>query len=175
MTDLVNKMASYGSVYSKKYLKMRLQEHYGDSLIITTESGKDDIVTMREKQTKIIREVFESNDYKSDDDRKKAILEAAVRLLRSDIKKLVPKIGDVYPAIDELNLPSMLAYIPESLTLFCRSLFVGTKTDCKVAAIGQAIIQAVRPVATLPHTTSLDTKTWSKFCTRWDLRFHTQK
>ena len=45
---------------------------------------------------------------------------------------------------------SLLLYLPESLRLLCSKLFVGTKTEKKelrIAAIGQSIIQAIRPRA----------------------------
>jgi len=36
-------------------------------------------------------------------------------------------------------------YLPQTLQLLLSNLFVGKNTDTKVAAIGQAIMQATRP------------------------------
>ena len=150
IADLQNKMLEFGAQYSKKHLLRRLMDFYGDSLVTISETGKETIITRRERQDTIIRECFEagvgSTSYM---EKKKAILDAAVRLLKSDIKQHVPNIGDEYPDIQDLTLESMINYLPESVTSFCRSLFVGRDTDRKVAAIGQALVQAVRPVASM--------------------------
>lgn len=52
---------------------------------------------------------------------------------------------DQYPSSKSLKLDSALGYLPPSLRTMLNSLFVGIDKDEKVASIGQAIIQAVRP------------------------------
>ena len=58
-------------------------------------------------------------------------------------------VKDQYPTTEELKLQAALDYIPESLRSVLTALFVGKDTQKKVASIGHAIIQAVRPRAVL--------------------------
>ena len=55
--------------------------------------------------------------------KKRAIIETAARLIKSDIKTNVPSVTNEYPSIETLKLDSGLTF----------------------ASIGQAMIQAVRP------------------------------
>jgi len=54
-----------------------------------------------------------------------------------------------YPSSQDLQLDSALAFIPTSLLTALDTLFAGKDTRRKVTAVGQAIIQAVRPRAVL--------------------------
>jgi hypothetical protein len=55
---------------------------------------------------------------------------------------------NIYPCGDEVSsTEDALKYVPNLLEQFLRSLFVGKDIDLKVAAIAQAMIQAIRPRA----------------------------
>ena len=54
-----------------------------------------------------------------------------------------------YPSSDDLKLDSALSFIPTSLRTLLETLFIGKDTGCKVAAVGHAIIQAVRARAVI--------------------------
>ena len=52
----------------------------------------------------------------------------------------------MYPDCDQMSsTDEAMAFLPESLRTFLEQLFVGKNIDKKVASIGQAIMQAVRP------------------------------
>ena len=132
--------------YGNQYLKSQLKERYGNCIYIAEGEGLDDIVTMREKTSHILRSYFNSAKEKGDEEsQKRAVLEAAARLIKSDIKTNVPTVKDQYPTTEERKLKAALDYIPESLRSVLTALFVGKDTQKKVASIGHAIIQAVRP------------------------------
>ena len=132
--------------YGNQYLKSQLKERYGNCIYIAEGEGLDDIVTMREKTSHILRSYFNSTKEKGDEEsQKRAVLEAAARLIKSDIKTNVPTVKDQYPTTEERKLQAALDYIPESLRSVLTALFVGKDTQKKVASIGHAIIQAVRP------------------------------
>ena len=80
---------------------------------------------------------------------KRAIIEAAAKLIKSEIKTIIEQLKDVYPQTDELSLESSLWHIPPSLRCMIQQLFIGKDTRRKQASIGQAIVQAVRPRAVL--------------------------
>ena len=60
-----------------------------------------------------------------------------------------PACNSDYPTADDLKLDSALGFLPETLRYMLKYLFVGKDTQHKVASIGQAIVQAVRPRAVI--------------------------
>ena len=152
ISELVRKMGEYlleeGSMpYSSYYLKQKLKEHYSDSIYIAEGEGLQDIVTMREKTAKILRVFFQNAKCGDDESQKRAIISTAAKLLKSDIKSCIPSVTYQYPSAQTLKLDTALDYLPISLRSMLAELFVGTDKDEKIAAIGQTIIQAVRPRA----------------------------
>ena len=150
ISDLTSTMMEFSELdiqpYSKRYLKAQLQKEYGNSIYISESDGVHDIVTMREKTSDILRSYYNNRKKEGDEEsQKKEILEAAARILKSDIKTSVPPVGDFYATPDMMDVESATAYIPETLQTFLNSLFVGDSVHQKIASIGHAIIQAVRP------------------------------
>ena len=149
---LLTKMEEYfeDSVpYGKQYLKSKLLEHYGDSLFLAESCGQQDIMTFREKTSLILRDYFNMPNKNDNEAHKRAIIEAAAKLIKSEIKTIIEPLKDVYPQTDELSLESSLWYIPPSLRCMLQQLFIGKDTRRKQESIGQAIVQAVRPRAVL--------------------------
>ncbi len=155
ISDLRGKMNEFltdkdSHPYGNCYLKVKLKEQYGESIYIAEGEGLDDIVTMREKTSQILQSYFKCTNQDGDEEsQKRAILETAARLIKSDIKINVPSNTKEYPSTDALRLDSALAFIPDTLSSFLNSLFTGKDILRKVASIGKAIIQAVRPRAVL--------------------------
>ena len=51
-----------------------------------------------------------------------------------------------YPSVNDINsIDKNVDFIPISLRIFLRKLFLEKNSDTKIASIGQAIIQATRP------------------------------
>ena len=136
--------------YSNRWLKKKLKDHFNDSIYISEVEGCPDLVTLREKTSEILRSHFKSTERDLDEEsQKRIIIETAARLLKSDIISNVLSETNLYPSTESLSLNSSLEYIPSSLKLLLDNLFVGKSTERKVASIGQAIIQSVRPRAVL--------------------------
>ena len=71
---------------------------------------------------------------------KKKIIEAASKLIKSDIKG-VSASREINPGSADMNYPQKgVELLPESLNLLLRDVFVGKCTDVKIAAVGQDII-----------------------------------
>lgn len=152
VSELVCKMGHFlteeGSVaYGSYYLKQKLKERYGDSIYIAEGEGLQDIVTMREQTGKILRTYFKNAKSGDEENQKRAVIETAAKLIKGDIKRNIPSVGDQYPSSQSLQLGAALDYLPTSLRTMLSQLFVGTDKQEKVAAIGHAVIQAVRPRA----------------------------
>ncbi|KAG7156758.1 hypothetical protein Hamer_G006773 [Homarus americanus] len=130
--------------YGNQYLKGQLKEQYGDNVHFAEGEGLYDIVTMREKTSQILRSYF-NIQAKDEESQKQAFIETAARLIKSDIKSNVPSLTDQYPSAKSLKLDSALSFVPDTLQMLLNGLFVGKETRRKVAGIGHAIVQAVRP------------------------------
>ena len=132
--------------YDNYSLKKKLKERFKDRIIFSEGEGLDDIVTMREHTAHILRSFYKQKCQEEDEEsQKRAIIETAARLIKSDIKSQVSSVTNQYPSSSDLKLDSALSFIPTSLQLALEILFVEIDSRRKIAAVGQAIIQAVRP------------------------------
>ena len=151
--DLIGKMQEYldGSeeyAYNRKFVIEKLKEHYGDEVIISSRRGQgiSNVLTLRESADKVLGMYYQKPKDVDTELQKRDIIEAAAKILKSDIKSSRAKtFKGEYPSVEKLSLTEALSYIPESLQTFCRALFVVTDKERKIASIGQSIIQATRP------------------------------
>ena len=136
--------------YDNYNFKKRLKKRFKDSIHFSEGEGLDDIVTMREQTSQILRSYCKQKCQKGDEEsQKRAIIETAARLIKSDIKSQVSTVKNQYPSSEDLKYDSALSFIPTSLRTALETLFIGKDTRRKVAAVGHAIIQAVRPRAVI--------------------------
>ena len=86
----------------------------------------ENIVTMREQTSEIMRSYYKQKCQEGDEEsQKRAIIETAARLIRSDIKSQVSTVTNQYPSSDDLKLDLSLSFIPTSLRTALETLFVG--------------------------------------------------
>ena len=130
--------------YGNQYLKFKLLEKYGDSLYIAEGEDLHAIVTFREKTSRMLRDYFNTPNKDGDDAHKRAIIEAAVKFIKHDIKCITTSKNE-YPNVSELNLVLTLEFIPPSLHFMLENIIPGKETNRKVASVEQTIVQAVRP------------------------------
>ena len=112
ISDLAAKMGECGlsssksaaTPYGNQYLKARLLERYGDSIFVAEGKGVKNIVTFREKTSKILREYYNSPREDDEESQKRVIIQTAAKLIKSDIKATVTSQGDTYPTLGELEL-----------------------------------------------------------------------
>ena len=67
-------------------MKVKLIERYDDSLIISEKDDEQDVVTMRETVTRILRSYYKNKEDVDETRQKFRFIEAAARLMKSDIK-----------------------------------------------------------------------------------------
>ena len=93
------------------------------------------------------------------------IIEAAAKLIASDVKSM-KTVKDFYP--DTGDIADTASYIPNSLQLLLRTMFAGKNVGVKLASIGQAIMQAIRPRAiTAPLQLGLGIQMHHHFASRF--------
>ena len=73
--------------YSSKYMKKKLVEKYGDSISISGEAGKGDVVMMQESVRKILRNYHDQPYPLTEEEERYEIITTAAKLIKSDIKK----------------------------------------------------------------------------------------
>jgi len=149
---LVDKMQSFlpsdTEAYSIKYMKSKLLEHFQGEIVVTDIDGTVGVVTFRRTASSILHTYYEHQQRNSitPEEEKLRLIEAAAQLIQSDIK-LVAATKQTYTLQNSIpvNETSVDDLLPLSLHTFLNSLFVGKHKRVKMMAIGQAIMQAVRP------------------------------
>ena len=147
VVDLVEKMEEYlgdlaSTAYGRTHMKARLQEHFGNEIIITEINGKPNVVTFRSTVAHILHDFHAQPKNVDLETEKLNVIRTASRLIKSDIK-LIKTSNDIYPLI-ETEAETNANFLPQTLKLFLEGI-LASKDDVKVASIGQAIIQAARP------------------------------
>ncbi|KAK6171855.1 hypothetical protein SNE40_018279 [Patella caerulea] len=136
--------------YSSKWMKEKLKSYFGDSIVFSQKEGLGDVITLRETTHKILRTFYENTRTDSSDEGKKiAMISATIKFLRNDTISNVETVNDSYPKSSELSLASALDCLPDTVRYFCEGLISGKETKQKVASLGQAIVQAIRPRAVI--------------------------
>lgn len=142
ISDLHNKMKEMvgeeSPVYQERYLKDNLQKYYGESIFITNEERRTDVVCFRRCTANIIREYHEMQT-DDDEEKKNAIIKTAASLIMNDIKCLNFR-KEEFPSLREMTSPYEL---PESLDLLLKCLMPHSSIRRNVA--GQNIISSLRP------------------------------
>lgn len=146
VTDLVKKMSQITpDPYSTKYMRQKLEQHLGDSVVITNINGRQDVVTFRTKAAKILQAFRDTTESTDENHRKQQIINAAADLIRNDIK-CIRTSKEAYPDSHKLSsLEENLNYVPDLLRTFLDRVLTGKSKDLKVATLGQCIVQMTRP------------------------------
>ena len=171
--DLVSKMEAYleGTgleAYTPKYMKIKLQEHFGENVIITELDGRPNVVTFRRTAESVLHQYFSQPKSTDCETEKKKLVEAAAQLIKNDIKS-VHLSNEHYPSTEELSsLQDALDFIPESLKTLLSGLLTGKDIDLKLASLGQAMMKATRPkVLTSPLLLGLGIQLHHHFASRF--------
>ena len=82
--------------------------------------------------------------------KKMKIINAACKLIKSDIKSVYQNTDEYPKSSDMSNVDGNLDYTPVSLKVFLEQLFSGKDTKKKVGAIAHAMMKAARPRRLMP-------------------------
>ncbi|VDI73947.1 Hypothetical predicted protein [Mytilus galloprovincialis] len=172
VADLVKKMSEHCGIddaYGVQHMKNKLQEHFGDKVIISEINGKPNVVTFRNTVRSILQEFYEqTNTNPSIDEEKKSIIQAAAKILKSEILSSETSNKALYPSPDELSAQNNMKYVPESLQTLLQTIFSGKDTRLKIMSIGQSIVQAAAPrMFMLPLQLALGVQLHHNFSSRF--------
>ncbi|CAC5372581.1 unnamed protein product [Mytilus coruscus] len=172
VTDLVKKMSEHCGIndaYGVQHMKNKLQEHFGDKIIISEINGKQNVVTFRNTVRSILHEFYEqTNTNRSIDEEKKSIIQAAAKILKSEILSSETSTKALYPSPDELSAQNNMKCVSESLQTLLQTIFCGKDTRFKIMSIGQSIVQAAAPrMFMLPLQLALGVQLHPNFSSRF--------
>ena len=150
--ELIDKMTIYlgdsGSMpFGFTYMKKRIKDHYSDNITIAEINGKSNVVTFTTTASKILHDFHEQSEKNDSTREKMRVIETAAKLIKRDIKS-ISQCKEYYTTSEEMSAEKAMAFLPESLCTLLQILFP-LSSSTKVASLGQAIIQAVRPRALL--------------------------
>ena len=126
-------------------MKSKLLEHYGKSIFIAEGEGLSHIVSFREKMSEILRKYFNTPNVDDEETEKRAIIEAAAKLIKSDIKTMITPSVEEYPKSNDVTLECALEYVPASVRCLLQHLLVGKDTRKQEPSSGHISVQGVRP------------------------------
>ena len=136
--------------YSKVWMKQKLLDRFGDEIMIGNINGKEDEETLIFNAKKILAEFYDKIDSSSEniEEQKQRIIETAAKFIETDVKSLPS--SKTYPSMNEFqSIGNCIEYLTPSLKSLLKTMFVSNDKDKRVAFIGQAIMQQIRPRALL--------------------------
>jgi len=128
--------------YSKKWLKIKLQDRYKDHIVFAEVCGHSSVICWRKMASYIISDKWYEERQKNIDDESVRIVVAAARLIKSAIQEMECD-TDVYPTCETFGeTDRSKQWVPSLLNHFLSRL---VPADIKRISLGHAIVQAVRP------------------------------
>ena len=88
INDLVIKMEEIcgDQAYSHKYMKKKLTEFFGSSIVISQSDGKSDKITLKVTASSIINDFYNRPKHQGPGEEKAQIIKTAAELIKNDIK-----------------------------------------------------------------------------------------
>ncbi|XP_053404320.1 uncharacterized protein LOC128558588 [Mercenaria mercenaria] len=130
--------------YSTTYMKRRMLEHYGNSIIITELNGKSNVVTFRSRAHAILHNYYHRQNKNDSESEKLAIIKTAGKLILNDIKDMEEN-AEIYPSANDMSTEGNRKYVPPSLVTLLQQLIDQKDPERIIIAISQAIVQAAIP------------------------------
>ena len=131
VSDLIRRMednlsGSHHIAYGAQHMKNKLQEVYGDRIIITEINGKPNVVTFRSTAKAVLQDFYQQGKVKSDVEAEKVrVVETAAKLIRNDIKAMEIS-NTVYPTCEEMaSEDACISFLPETLRVLLEELISG--------------------------------------------------
>ena len=121
VSDLVEKMNKLcGELsYSTVYMKKKILEHVGNSVVITELNGKHNVVTFKSTAHSILHSFYKRSNTNDNECEKKAIIKTAGKLILNEIKNMSDISKEEYPSSsDIMSTESNYNYLPEGLQFF---------------------------------------------------------
>eukprot|EP00794_Sanderia_malayensis_P012469 gene12469-13757_t len=131
--------------YSPKHRKKRSLEHFRDEITITNINGRSDKVAFRTTAALILHEFHCLPKLNYPEADKGHVIKTAAKLVKNDIRLRETSKSHYSPIDDISSVDKNLYFVPCSLQILLKSIFVEEEPNRKVASIGPGIMQAASP------------------------------
>lgn len=138
------------NAYSDIWLKTKLQERYGDRIIISCHKNVGTCVSFRSFGNRILTHNWYNEKDSNEENERLRIVRTAAEIVRDDIRSCVYEV-DKYPSVSNIQ-NSAAESVPETLNVFLKEVIMknkkGTsleKLSRKCTTIAHIIIAATRP------------------------------
>ena len=81
--------------YSFSYMKKRILDHFGGSVVISELDGKRNVITFKNKADAILHSFYQRNNKQDSESEKMAVIKTAATLILSDIKSITDNKDDI--------------------------------------------------------------------------------
>ena len=152
-------------VYSRKWLKEKLQEKYGESLFFATIDGGVDVVCFRDAAKYLINDQWYKNRQEDIEEEAKRIVKQAAKIILGQIRSTNVDTSE-YPSNEVIrNVDMGKEWIPRYLQIFMEHLI---NNQLKQVSLGQAIVGAVKSRSCIsPLMFGLGVESDKVFGSRW--------
>lgn len=140
----MSEMSVEGTIYSRKWFKSKLKDHYKESIFFSEQTGKSDIVCFNDTASSVISDNWYKERKQNVEEEKRRIIEAAANLIRCEVRSTRYS-TDKYPSKSEIE--NCGGFLPPSLQYFMQLLVT---CDTKQESIGQCILKAMKPQSAIP-------------------------
>ena len=142
LDELLHKMSAFGwkDQYSKKSLKQKLRDRYGEHIVFAEISGKRNVICFRDMCSFILSEQWYKERKRDIQDEKLRVIQTAAKLIAAEIREVTYDMKS-YPTVDQLT-DYDCPVVPPLLQTMMTSL---VKNKLKCLALSQCIVQAARP------------------------------
>lgn len=128
LIDLMNqKLADTEyEAYSPPHMKMKLQELFGERIVLTEINGKPNVITFRTTARTVLQDYYSKQQQESNTtDEKIKLVQAAAKLIKEDIKAIETS-HEVYPFCNDLKSEETgIKYLPDTLRVLLEGIFAG--------------------------------------------------
>ena len=141
LDELIQAMTDSGwkEQYSKKRMKKKLQERYGNHIVFGEVAGKHDVICFRDICSFILSEQWYKERKSNVEEEKFRIIKTAAKLIASEIREITYDMNS-YPEVNQLT--EECSVVPPLLQNLMKSL---VRNQLKCSAISQCIVQGARP------------------------------
>ena len=141
--DKMSELAGDSGVYTEKYTRIKLQQHYGEHVFFASVGGsRKDVVCFKDMASFIISDRWYTERKSNARDECHRIFRSAAELQKEEIRAM-PYSKDSYPAVEDYHdVKSAKQFLPDGLSVFLDCL---VSDELKSVALGHAIVQGTRP------------------------------
>lgn len=131
-----------GLVYSKKQLKSKLEEKYGNHICFAEVAGKKNVVCFKNMASCIISDQWYNERKSKEEDESLRIVIAAAKLVKEQIRQLELDINQYPMNSDYDNVDHARSFLPTLINAFLENIVCDS---LKQVSLGHCIVQASRP------------------------------